>query len=64
MTTLKIILIYVKVCEKINPMQILKDMHIIRFEKSDFIILNTYSLCRASTLNLDRKNSVETSIEL
>ena len=39
-------------------------MRVIRSEKSDFVILNRYDLCRASTLNLDRKDSVETSVEL
>ena len=39
-------------------------MRVIRFEKLDFVILDRYSLCRASTLNLDRNDSVETSVEL
>ena len=39
-------------------------MHVIRSEKSDFVILDRFNFCRASTLNLDRKASVETSVEL
>ena len=39
-------------------------MRVIRFEKSNFVILDRYSLCRASTLNLDRKDLVETFVEL
>ena len=39
-------------------------MHVIRFEKSAFVIFNRYSLCRASTLNLDRNDSIETPVEL
>ena len=38
-------------------------MHVIRFEKSDFVILDRDSLCQASVLNLDRKDSVETFVE-
>ena len=59
MTALKIILIYVKGCEKRNPIQILKDMRVIRSGKLDFVILDRYSLCRASTIILDRKDPVE-----
>ena len=36
----------------------------IRFENSDFVSLDRNNLCRASTLNLDKNYSVETSIEL
>ena len=39
-------------------------MHVIRSEKFDFVILDRYSFCRAYTLNLNRKDSVETSVEL
>ena len=30
---------------------------------SNFIILDRYSFCQASTLNLDRKDSIEISVE-
>ena len=50
--------------DKRNSTQILKDIHVIRFEKSDFIILDRYSLCRVSAVILDRKDSVETFVEL
>ena len=63
MIALKIILIYVKGCEKRNPIQILKDMHVIRFEKSNFVILDRYSLCRVLVVILDMKDSIETSVE-
>ena len=46
-TALKIILIYIKCCEKRNPTQILMDMHAIKSGKPDFVILDRYSLCRA-----------------
>ena len=39
-------------------------MRVIRFGKSDFVILDKYSFCQASTLNLDKNDSVETSVEL
>ena len=39
-------------------------MRVIRFEKSNFVILDRYSLCQFSTLNLNRKDSIETSVEL
>ena len=39
-------------------------MRIIRFGKPDFVILDRYSLCRASAVILNRKDSVETSVEL
>ena len=39
-------------------------MRVIRFEKSDFVILDRYSLCRVSTLNLDRNDYIKTSTEL
>ena len=42
---LKIIFIYVQGCEKRNPTQILKDMHVIRSGKPEFIILDRYSFC-------------------
>ena len=35
------------------------DIHVIRSEKPDFVILDRYNFCRALTLNLNRKNSVE-----
>ena len=38
-------------------------MHVIRFEKYDFVILDRYNLCRASTVILDRNDSIETSVE-
>ena len=38
-------------------------MHVIKFEKSDFMILDRDNLCQDSTLNLDRKDSIETSVE-
>ena len=38
-------------------------MRVINYEKPDFVILDKYSLCRASTLNLDRKDSIETFVE-
>ena len=63
-TALKIILIYVLDCEKRNLTQILKDIRVIRSEKSDFVILDRYSLCRALAVILDRKDSVETFVEL
>ena len=40
------------------------DMRVIRSGKPDFIILDKYSLCRASAIILDRKDSVETFVEL
>ena len=39
-------------------------MRVIRFGKSDFVIFDRYNLCQASAIILDRKDSVETSIEL
>ena len=60
---LKIILIYVKSCEKRNSIKILKDMRVIKSGKLDFIILDRYSLCQASTLDLNRSLSVETAVE-
>ena len=63
LTALKIILIYVKGCEKRNSTKILKDMHVIKSRKLDFIILDRYSLCQASTLDLDRSLSVEIAVE-
>ena len=62
--TLKIILIYVKGCEKRNPTQILKDMRVIRFGKPDFVILDKYSFYRVSVVILDRKDFVESFVEL
>ena len=41
-----------------------KDIRVIRSEKSDFVILDRYSLCRALAVILDRKDSVETFVEL
>ena len=64
LTTLKIILIYVKGYEKRNPTQILMDMRDIRSEIFNFVILDRFSFCRASTLNLNRKGSFEISVEL
>ena len=58
MTALKIILIYVYDCEKRNPTQILKDMRVIRSEKSNFVILDRYNLCRAS-VELQHETSIE-----
>ena len=40
------------------------DMREIKSKNSNFVILDRYNFCRASTLNLDRKDSVETSVEL
>ena len=56
---LKIILIYSQGCEKRNPTQLLKDMREIRSGNSNFVILDRFIFCRASTLNLDRKGFVE-----
>ena len=39
------------------------DMREIRSENSNFVILNKYSFCRASTLILDRYDSFDLSIE-
>ena len=39
-------------------------MREIRFGNSNFVILDKFSFCRASTLNLNRKDSVETSVKL
>ena len=39
-------------------------MREIIFENSNFVILNRYNFCRASTLILDRYDSVETFVEL
>ena len=39
-------------------------MRVIRSGKPDFVILDRYSLCRASIVIFDRKDSVKTSIEL
>ena len=39
-------------------------MHLIRLGKTGFVILDRYSFCRASTLNLDRCLSVEIAVEL
>ena len=39
-------------------------MREIRSGNSNFIILDRFSFCRASTLNLDRKDSVKISIKL
>ena len=39
-------------------------MCVIRSKKFDFVIHDRYNLCRASTLNLDKKDFVETSVEL
>ena len=64
MTALKIILIYVQGCEKRNPTQILMDMHEIGSRNFDFIILDRYSFYQASTLILDRYDSIETFVEL
>ena len=38
-------------------------MRVIRFGKSDFVILDKYSFCQASTLNLDRSLSIEIAIK-
>ena len=59
LTALKMILIYVKRYEKRNPTQMLMDMCDIRSEIFNFIILDRFSFCRASTLNLDRRDFVE-----
>ena len=44
--------------------KILKDMHVIRSGKPNFVILNRYNFCRASAVNLDKKDFVKTSIEI
>ena len=62
-TVLKIIHMYVLGCEKRNPTQILKDMHVIKSGKPDFVILDRYSLCRASRLDLNRSFSIETVVK-
>ena len=40
------------------------DGHEIRFGNSNFVTLDRYSFCRASTLILDRNDSIETFVEL
>ena len=50
-------------CEKRNSTQILMDMREIRSKNSNFVILDRYNFYRASTLNLDRNDYVETSVE-
>ena len=62
-TALKIILIYVEGYEKRNLIEILKDMRVIKFGIFDFVILDRYSLCRASILNLDRSLSIKTIVK-
>ena len=52
-----------RVVRKKNPTQILMNMREIRSGNSNFVILDRFSFCRASTLNLDRKDSIEISIE-
>ena len=37
-----------RVVRKKNSTQILKDMSVIKFEKSNFVILDKYNLCQAS----------------
>ena len=39
-------------------------MCVIKSGKLDFIILDRYSLCQASAVILNKKDSVETSVEL
>ena len=39
-------------------------MREIRFGNSNFVILDKYSFCRATSLNLDRYDSVELFVEL
>ena len=39
------------------------DMRGIRFGNSNFAILDRYSFCQASTLNLDRKDYVKIAVE-
>ena len=62
-TDLKIILIYVEGYEKRNLIEILKDMRVIKFGIFNFVILDRYSLCRASILNHDRSLSIKTIVE-
>ena len=50
--------------KKKNPIQIYKHGSKIKSGISDFVSLDRNSLCRASTLNLDRKDFVKTSVEL
>ena len=57
-TALKIILIYAKGCEKRNPTQILKDMHVIKSGKPNFVILDEYNFCQALAVILDRNYSI------
>ena len=59
LTALKMILIYVKRYEKGNPTQMLMDTRDIRSEIFNFIILDRFSFCRASTLNLNKRDFVE-----
>ena len=54
----------VKKKKKKNPIQIYKHGSKIKSGISDFVSLDRNSLCRASTLNLDRKDFVKTSVEL
>ena len=39
-------------------------MRVIKSKKFDFVILDKYNLCQASTLNLDRSISIEIVVEL
>ena len=39
-------------------------MRVIRFGKSNFVVLDRYNLCQVSTLNLDRSLSVKIVVEL
>ena len=39
-------------------------MRVIRSEKLDFVILDRYNFCRASTVILNRKDFVETYVEI
>ena len=39
-------------------------MRVIRSGKPNFVILNRNSFCRASVKILDRKDSIETSVEI
>ena len=52
-----------RVVRKENPTQILMDMREIRFENSNFVILDRYNFCQALTLNLDRYAFVEIFVE-
>ena len=64
MTAFKIILIYMSRVVRKETLQIFQLGPKIRSKNSDFVSLNRFSLYQASTINLDRKDSVKISVEL